>query len=180
MRLAIISDIHGNLFALEAAIQDLEAAGELDLIWCLGDLAAWGTRPAECVSRVRELQEKYGAEQIKLSIDGQELVYRMGKPTWESLIWPNPESISSARLEVRTRIGIYRPQQFDGAWGWFRLLDQAIIQKSTASDFNVEWRFPPDQNYEIQVKFKIRANSINNPFGQEHFFSISLPSSLSD
>ncbi|UCF03685.1 MAG: hypothetical protein JSV14_08685, partial [Deltaproteobacteria bacterium] len=35
------------------------------------------------------------AEQIKLSIDGQELVYRMGKPTWESFIWPNPESISS-------------------------------------------------------------------------------------
>jgi len=120
------------------------------------------------------------AEQIKLSIDGQELVYRMGKPTWESLIWPNPESISSAWLEVRTRIGMYRPQQFDGAWGWFRLLDQAIIQKATASDFNVEWRFPPDQNYEIQVKFKIRANSVNNPFGQEHFFSISLPSSLSE
>ena len=75
---------------------------------------------------------------------------------------------------------MYRPQQFDGAWGWFRLLDQAIIQKATASDFNVEWRFPPDQNYEIQVKFKIRANSVNNPFGQEDFFSISLPSSLSE
>jgi predicted phosphodiesterase len=66
MRLAIISDIHGNLFALEAAIQDLESVGEVDLIWCLGDLAAWGTGPAECVARVRELQEKYGDKKFKL------------------------------------------------------------------------------------------------------------------
>jgi type VI secretion system protein ImpL len=117
-------------------------------------------------------------EQIKLSIDGQELVYRMGRPAWENFIWPNTENISNARLEVRTRISTYRPQQFDGSWGWFRLLDQAIIQKSTASEFNVQWRFPPDQNYEIQVKFKIRANSINNPFGQKNFFNISFPSSL--
>jgi len=119
------------------------------------------------------------AEQIKLSIDGQELVYRMGRPAWESFIWPNLENISSARLEVRTRIGTYRPQQYDGGWGWFRLLDQAIIQKTTASEFNLEWRFPPDRNYEVQVKFKIRANSINNPFGQKNFFNISLPTSLS-
>lgn len=66
MRLAIISDIHGNLFALEAAIQDLESVGELDLIWCLGDLAAWGTRPTEAVAKVRELQAKYGEEKFKV------------------------------------------------------------------------------------------------------------------
>ncbi len=117
-------------------------------------------------------------EQITLSIDGQEMVYRMGRPTWESFIWPNTENVSNARLEVRTRISTYRPQQFDGAWGWFRLLDQAIIQKTTASEFNAEWRFPPDRKYEIQVKFKIRANSINNPFGQKNFFNLTLPPSL--
>lgn len=66
MRLAIISDIHGNLFALEAVIKDLESVGEVDLIWCLGDLAAWGTRPAESVARVRELQEQYGDKKFKL------------------------------------------------------------------------------------------------------------------
>lgn len=66
MRLAIISDIHGNLFALEAVIKDLESVGEVDLIWCLGDLAAWGTRPQECVARVRELQEKYGDKKFKV------------------------------------------------------------------------------------------------------------------
>ena len=117
-------------------------------------------------------------EQITLSIDGHELVYRMGRPSWESFIWPNLENISNARLEVRTRITTYRPQQFDGGWGWFRLLNKALIQKTTASEFNVEWRFPPDRKYEIQVKFKIRAASINNPFGQKNFFNISFPPNL--
>ena len=117
-------------------------------------------------------------EQIKLYIDGQELVYRMGRPAWESFFWPNPANVSSARLEVHTRIASYRPQQFEGSWSLFKLLDRAIIQKTSSSEFNVEWRFPPDQNYEVQVKFKIRASSVNNPFGQKNFFSISLPKSL--
>jgi len=114
-----------------------------------------------------------------LTIDGKDLVYRMGRPVWENFYWPNPENVSSARLEVRTKIASYRPQQFDGNWAWFRLLDQAVTQQSASSQFNVEWRFPPDQNYEIQARFKIDANSINNPFGRRNFFSISLPPSLS-
>jgi len=117
-------------------------------------------------------------EQIMLFIDGQELLYRMGRPAWENFFWPNQENVGSARLEVRTRISTYRPQQFDGSWGWFRLLDQAIISKSTAAEFNAEWRFPPDHNYEIQVKFKISANTINNPFGQKTFFNISFPRNI--
>jgi len=66
MRLAVFSDIHGNLIAFEAMLQDLARVGDVDLIWCLGDLAAFGTRPAECVARVRELQEQYGEEKFKV------------------------------------------------------------------------------------------------------------------
>ncbi|MCB9457719.1 MAG: metallophosphoesterase family protein [Anaerolineaceae bacterium] len=57
MRLAVISDIHGNLAALEAVLHDLETIGGAELTWCLGDLAAFGPRPAECVRRVKELAE---------------------------------------------------------------------------------------------------------------------------
>lgn len=57
MRLAVISDIHGNLTALEAVLADLEAVGGADLTWCLGDLAAAGPRPAECIRRLKVLAE---------------------------------------------------------------------------------------------------------------------------
>jgi predicted phosphodiesterase len=52
MRIAVLSDVHGNLVALEAALAD---AGEVDAYWILGDLVAHGPRPAECVRRVRDL-----------------------------------------------------------------------------------------------------------------------------
>ncbi len=66
MRLAVISDIHGNLPAFEAVLDDLNSIGEVDLIWCLGDYAAWGTRPAECVTKLRELHEQYGKDKFKV------------------------------------------------------------------------------------------------------------------
>jgi putative phosphoesterase len=54
MRIAVISDIHGNLTALEAVLNDL-AGQPYDAMVCLGDLAYKGPQPAECVARVRSL-----------------------------------------------------------------------------------------------------------------------------
>jgi predicted phosphodiesterase len=49
MRLAVFSDIHGNLAALEAVLADVAAQGPVDHLWCLGDLAAMGPYPAQCI-----------------------------------------------------------------------------------------------------------------------------------
>lgn len=46
MRCAIISDIHGNLDALEAVLAD---AGAVDALWCLGDVVGYGPEPDACV-----------------------------------------------------------------------------------------------------------------------------------
>jgi predicted phosphodiesterase len=55
MRLAVLSDIHGNLAAFEAVLADLEAQGGADTTWFLGDYAAFGPRPAECVQRIKAM-----------------------------------------------------------------------------------------------------------------------------
>jgi putative phosphoesterase len=55
MRVAVISDIHGNLTALEAIIADLSIVAP-DLVLHGGDLASGGSRPHEVVDRVRDLR----------------------------------------------------------------------------------------------------------------------------
>ncbi len=50
MRALILSDIHGNLEALEAV---LAAAGRCDAVWNLGDVVGYGASPNEVVERMR-------------------------------------------------------------------------------------------------------------------------------
>jgi predicted phosphodiesterase len=54
MRIAVISDTHGNLLALDAVLADLDSAVPVDEIIMAGDFAFGGPFPAECVERVRE------------------------------------------------------------------------------------------------------------------------------
>ena len=52
MRIAIFSDIHGNLQALNATLADI-AAQKPDTIYCLGDLVGYGAAPNEVTERIR-------------------------------------------------------------------------------------------------------------------------------
>src|SRR6266850_8123371 len=54
MRIAVVSDIHGNLTALDAVIVDVQRAGA-DMVVQGGDLVGGGSCPAEVIDRVREL-----------------------------------------------------------------------------------------------------------------------------
>jgi len=52
MRALVVSDVHGNLHALEAV---LAAEGDrYDELWCLGDIVGYGARPNECAALLRE------------------------------------------------------------------------------------------------------------------------------
>ncbi len=52
MHILVISDIHANLTALESVIN---AAGNVDATWCLGDLVGYGPDPNECIELIRTL-----------------------------------------------------------------------------------------------------------------------------
>lgn len=52
MHCAVISDIHANLAALEAVLQDVP--DQVERIWCLGDIVGYGPDPNECVQRVQQ------------------------------------------------------------------------------------------------------------------------------
>jgi predicted phosphodiesterase len=53
VRRALISDIHGNLEALEVVLDDIKAQG-ISEIFCLGDIIGYGPNPRECIDRVME------------------------------------------------------------------------------------------------------------------------------
>lgn len=54
MRCAILADIHGNLAAFQAVLEDVAGRGPLDNIWCLGDVVGYGPRPRECIQLLRQ------------------------------------------------------------------------------------------------------------------------------
>jgi len=56
VKVAILSDIHGNLQALEAVLADMRAAGAQQ-VYCLGDVVGYGANPNECCARVADLAE---------------------------------------------------------------------------------------------------------------------------
>jgi predicted phosphodiesterase len=55
MRIALLSDIHGNTIALDAVLQDIQKRGGVDACWVLGDLAAIGYDPVGVLERLAEL-----------------------------------------------------------------------------------------------------------------------------
>jgi putative phosphoesterase len=54
MRIAVISDIHGNCVALDAVLKDLQQV-DVDRVVCLGDAVQGGAQPAEVIARLRDL-----------------------------------------------------------------------------------------------------------------------------
>ena len=56
MKIAIISDIHGNIYALESVLEDIKHEG-CSKIFCLGDIAMAGPEPKETINRIHDLMQ---------------------------------------------------------------------------------------------------------------------------
>lgn len=65
MRIAILSDIHGNLVGLDACLADIVAQGSADTIVAAGDLCLDGPRPKKVLQRLEEV----GAQCVRGNTD---------------------------------------------------------------------------------------------------------------
>ncbi len=92
MRCAILSDVHGNLDALEAVLADAATHGPIEQIWCLGDLVGYGPQPNECIALLRE--------RGVISVAGNHDWAAIGKMDTEEF---NPEA-SEAALWTRAQL----------------------------------------------------------------------------
>ena len=53
MRYALIADIHANLAAFTAVLDDVKRRGGVEEIWCLGDIVGYGPEPHQCIELLR-------------------------------------------------------------------------------------------------------------------------------
>jgi predicted phosphodiesterase len=86
VRLALLSDQHGNDVAFQAALEDVERVGVDDVV-CLGDVVQGGTQPAETLDRLAAL----GCETVLGNADAFLLEIPMD----------SPEPVTERQLEVR-------------------------------------------------------------------------------
>ena len=113
MRVAVVSDIHGNLVALDAVMKDISEQG-VDEVWCGGDLA-WGAWPGdwanECISRVRDLGWKTvkGNTDIWLTGDPQTLTSPEARTANEEMARLHGISTEDARWLVNLPVGHAAP-----------------------------------------------------------------------
>ncbi len=55
MRYALLSDIHANMEAFTAVLDDIRRRGGVDEYWCLGDIIDYGPDPSACIQLLRQL-----------------------------------------------------------------------------------------------------------------------------
>jgi putative phosphoesterase len=91
MKIALVSDIHGNLPALEAVLQH---AGEMKVktIWCLGDFTGFGANPDQVVLLLKKLKSigiigNYDQTVLKMPKKSEELKEKLVPEKWFSFDW---------------------------------------------------------------------------------------------
>ena len=125
MRLAAFGDIHGNLPALEAALDDIEGAGAVDLVWCLGDLAALGGQPRECIGRLLSLREELGEDKFKI-IGGNTDRYLVTGERFPMSPPKEEAEYAAYRDNILNMSAVYAWNMAQLTWDGFQLLRESL------------------------------------------------------
>jgi predicted phosphodiesterase len=87
MRSAILADIHSNLAALTAVMDDIAAKGGVDEVWCLGDIVGYGPEPAACIDLIRTIKAVCVAGNHDLGAAGKLDVQTMNSSAVQACRW---------------------------------------------------------------------------------------------
>jgi predicted phosphodiesterase len=86
VKLALISDIHANLPALQAVLDDI-AAARADRLVCLGDIVGYNTEPAECIAALRRADALCVAGNHDLAVCGRITTKSFSGAAERALVW---------------------------------------------------------------------------------------------
>jgi predicted phosphodiesterase len=123
MRVAVISDVHANYHALEAVLEQIDAA-RVDAVWCLGDTVGYGPRPNECCARVEARADRCLVGNHDLVVLGELNVSDFNDEAAAAAVWTSsvltPESrafLESLRPVGRAEgVDLYHASARDPVW----------------------------------------------------------------
>ena len=132
MRLAIISDIHANLPALEAVLAEIDR-GDTGETWCLGDVVGYGAQPNECTKLVQERTTVCLAGNHDLGVLGAIDVESFSPAAAEAALWTRDALEPDARDWLATLepadesrdVALYHASPRDHIWEYVLWPEQA-------------------------------------------------------
>lgn len=122
-RIALVSDVHGNLPAFRAVLDDVRAQ-EVDAVWCLGDLVGYGAEPDGCVGLAREACDLCLAGNHDLVVTGEIDIADFSATAAAAARWTR-ETIGAEALaflrslepaDERHGVGLYHASPRDPVW----------------------------------------------------------------
>jgi predicted phosphodiesterase len=142
-RVAVLSDVHGNLPALEAVLAAVEAAGA-DEIWCLGDLVGYGAQPDECVALAATASELCLVGNHDLAVLGLLDISTFSAAAAQAAVWTRQRIGSDARTflsrlqpaDVGQPVGLYHGSPRNPVWEYV-LSSQVADASMDAMDHRV-------------------------------------------
>ncbi|MEH3052821.1 MAG: metallophosphoesterase family protein [Patulibacter minatonensis] len=160
MKVAVLSDIHGNLEALQAALAAIEPLG-VDEVWCLGDVVGYGARPSACLKLVREHCTVKLAGNHDLVAAGVSSAEGFSRSARIAISWTSQQLAPEERAEIRDwpsatqlgGIGVAHGSMRDPAWEYVvepavarSLLEEQVQQVVLVghSHLALSWRLDPE------------------------------------
>jgi predicted phosphodiesterase len=123
MRIAIVSDIHGNRQAFEAVLDAIEVS-DCEEMWCLGDLVGYGADPDACVTLARENAAVCLAGNHDLGVRGSLPLEQFSRGAALAATWTR-DTITPQTLEYLNQlepsnldeaVGLYHASPRDPVW----------------------------------------------------------------
>jgi diadenosine tetraphosphatase ApaH/serine/threonine PP2A family protein phosphatase len=123
MRIAVLSDIHGNLQALEAVLDEVERE-DVHEIWCLGDVVGYGADPNDCCARIRQQADLVLCGNHDMAVTGELSLEEFSRGAAIAARWTqdvlDPKHASWLRRrrpsEEARDIGLYHASPRDPVW----------------------------------------------------------------
>jgi diadenosine tetraphosphatase ApaH/serine/threonine PP2A family protein phosphatase len=132
VRVALLSDVHGNLPAFEAVLDDIRREG-VDARWCLGDLVGYGAQPDECVALAADSCDVSLVGNHDLVVLGQLDVAEFSANAALAATWTR-DHIASESVDYLARlrpedeehpVGLYHASPRDPVWEYVLSTTQA-------------------------------------------------------